>query len=119
MATPKVGAIVIDCNDLDTMVAFWGELLDLEVAARYPEFVFMGKVNGDGPSLAFQLVPEEKSVKNRAHLDLAGEDREAIVARVIELGGTRLADHEIEGFYWTTCADTQGNEFDVADADEG
>jgi catechol 2,3-dioxygenase-like lactoylglutathione lyase family enzyme len=117
MDTPKVGSVVIDCNDIDEMVAFWGSLLDLEVAARYPGFIFMGKVNGNGPNLAFQLVPEEKTVKNRVHLDLAGEDREAIVTRVEELGGTRLADHEIEGFHWTTCADTQGNEFDVADAE--
>jgi catechol 2,3-dioxygenase-like lactoylglutathione lyase family enzyme len=116
-ATPRVSSIVIDCNDLDAMVAFWGALLDLEVAARYPEFVFMSKMNGDGPNLAFQLVPEEKTVKNRAHLDLAGADREAIVAKVVELGGAKLADHEIEGFHWTTCADSQGNEVDVADAE--
>lgn len=117
MATPKVTSIVVDCNDLDAMVDFWGKLLDLEVAARYPQFVFMSRMNGDGPSLAFQLVPEEKTVKNRAHLDLAGADREAIVAKVVELGGAKLADHEIGGFHWTTCADLQGNEFDVADAE--
>jgi len=115
--TPRVSSIVMDCNDLDAMVAFWGKLLDLEVAARYPEFVFMSRVSGDGPSLAFQVVPEPKTVKNRVHIDLATENREALVARVVELGGSSVADHQIEGFHWTTCADPQGNEFDVADAE--
>jgi predicted enzyme related to lactoylglutathione lyase len=77
----------------------------------------MSRVSSDGPSLAFQVVPEAKTVKNRVHIDLAAEDREAVVARVIELGGTKVHDHEIDGFHWTTCADSQGNEFDVADAE--
>jgi len=116
-ATPRVSSIMIDCNDLDEMVAFWGELLDLEERARYPSFVFMSTVSTDGPSLAFQLVPEPKKVKNRVHIDLAADDREKVVAKVIELGGKRVHDHEIEGFHWTICTDPQGNEFDVADAE--
>ena len=116
--TPRVSAIMIDCNDMEAMVDFWGALLDLEVASRYPEFVFMTKVYGDGHNLGFQIVPEEKTIKNRVHLDLASPDREAVVERVIELGGTRLADHGDDAFKWTTCSDSQGNEFDVADAEE-
>lgn len=115
--TPRVSSIVMDCSDADEMVAFWGALLDLEVAARYPQFVFMSRVSNDGPSLAFQVVPEAKTVKNRVHIDLAAEDRVAVIARVIELGGTKVHDHEIDGFHWTTCTDSQGNEFDVADAE--
>ena len=115
MDRPRVTSIMMDCTDLEAMVVFWGDLLELEEAARYPDYVFMGKVNGNGPNLGFQLVPEEKTVKNRVHLDLASEDREAAVARVIELGGKRLADHELEGFHWTTCADSEGNEFDISD----
>ena len=115
--TPRVSSIMMDCADMEAMVEFWGALLDLEVAARYPDFVFMSKVNGDGPNLGFQAVPEAKTGKNRVHLDLGSANREAVVERIIELGGKRLADHEIEGFHWTTCADTEGNEFDVADAD--
>ena len=110
-AAPRVSSIMIDCNDLNEMVAFCGELLDLE-----PSFVFMSAVSTDGPNLAFQLVPEPKTVKNRVHIDLAADDRENVAARVIELGGKRVHDHEIEGFHWTICADLQGNEFDVADA---
>ena len=114
-ATPKVSAIMMDCTDMDEMVTFWGSLLDLEVGATYPEFVFMSPVAEGGPSLGFQLVPEEKTVKNRVHVDLAAENREAVVAKIIELGGMRIHDHGDEAFKWTTCADPQGNEFDVAD----
>lgn len=115
--TPRVTSVMVDCADPEAMIAFWGALLDLEVAARYPDYVFMSRVNGDGPNLGFQVVPEPKTCKNRVHLDLASPDRESVVERIVELGGKRLADHSIEEFHWTTCADVEGNEFDVADAE--
>ena len=112
----KVGTVMIDCNDLDIMVEFWGNVLDLEAKARYPSYVWMSRLSGDGPALAFQLVPEPKTIKNRLHLDLTADDREGFVARVESLGGARIADHEVQGFQWTIMADPEGNEFCVTDA---
>ncbi len=102
---------MLDCSDPDRMIEFWGRLLGIEVTARYPSFVWMGRLSEAGPSLAFQVVPEQKTVKNRMHLDLTVDDRERVAADVEELGGSRLADHEIEGFHWTVMADPEGNEF--------
>jgi predicted enzyme related to lactoylglutathione lyase len=104
---------MLDCRDLDTMAAFWGRVLGLEVEARYPGYVWMSRMSEGGPALAFQVVPEPKTVKNRMHLDIAVPDRDAAVALVEELGGTRLADHEMQGFHWTVLADPEGNEFCV------
>lgn len=72
-----------------------------------------------GPRLLFQRVPEPKSVKDRIHLDLhfaPGDDavREAEVARLIELGATKLWDGEQGPQRWVTMADPEGNEFCVA-----
>lgn len=111
--TGRVGTVMLDCLDLDTMVGFWGRLLGLEEKARYPDYVWMGRLSEGGPALAFQRVPEAKTVKNRMHLDVAVPDVGAAVALVEELGGTRLADHEIGGFRWTVLADPEGNEFCV------
>src|SRR5699024_9200397 len=60
--------------------------------------------DGTGPRLFFQQVPEEKTAKNRVHLDVrtASELRdgermtalEAECSRLVALGATRLARHE-------------------------
>jgi predicted enzyme related to lactoylglutathione lyase len=109
----RVGSVVLDCHDSELMVSFWGRLLGLEEKGRSPGFVWMGRLSDGGPSLSFQQVPEEKVVKNRMHLDLDVEDREDFVANAESLGGSRLADHQMEGFHWTVMADPEGNEFCV------
>lgn len=112
--TPVVFSVMLDCNDLDKTATFWTTLLDLEVKERYPAFVFLSHMSGQGPGLALQRVPEQKVMKNRMHLDLVAHDPKAVIARVIELGGSRVADHEMDGFHWTIMADPEGNEFCVA-----
>ena len=59
-------------------------------------------------------VPEPKTAKNRMHLDLTAPDPEAEVARLVELGATRVADMEEWGDQWTVLQDPEGNEFCVA-----
>jgi hypothetical protein len=69
----------------------------------------------DRPRILFQLVPEEKTVKNRLHLDVrVGPDRrEAEIARLLGLGATELWRGSQGPYEWTTLADPQGNEFCV------
>jgi hypothetical protein len=64
----------------------------------------------------FQRVPEEKTVKNRLHLDVrvGPERREDEVARLISLGATELWRGAQGPMSWVTLADPQGNEFCVA-----
>jgi hypothetical protein len=68
------------------------------------------------PRVLFQRVPEEKTVKNRLHLDVhVGPDRrEAEVARLLGLGATELWRGAQGPMAWVTMADPQGNEFCVA-----
>jgi hypothetical protein len=80
---------------------------------------------GDGPRLFFQRVPEEKTSKNRVHLDLRVADREsdaetqrydinAEVDRLVSLGATKIEDFDQPGFgIWTVMHDPEGNEFCV------
>ncbi len=48
------------------------------------------------------------------HVDLAADDREKEIARLIELGATRGPDHEEYGHSWTVMADPEGNAFCIA-----
>jgi hypothetical protein len=68
------------------------------------------------PRVLFQQVPEGKTVKNRAHLDLrvGAERREAEVARLVAAGATELHRASQGPHEWATLADPEGNEFCVA-----
>jgi Glyoxalase-like domain len=59
-------------------------------------------------------VPEDKTTKNRVHIDWHAPDREAEVERPVALGASRLWD---ENFEWTTLADVEGNGFCVVQAE--
>jgi predicted enzyme related to lactoylglutathione lyase len=106
-----VFAVMLDCNDLDGQAAFWREILGIEERMRFPDYIFLGRMGDQGPRLALQRVPEAKSAKNRMHLDLADADPEALISRVLALGGSRLQSHQMGDTRWTVMADPEGNEF--------
>jgi hypothetical protein len=69
---------------------------------------------GRGRRLLFQDVPEEKTVKNRLHLDLHGEPGglEALVERLENLGATRVTEvNQGPAGHWWVMQDPEGNEF--------
>jgi hypothetical protein len=70
---------------------------------------------GRGGRILFQVVPEPKTVKNRVHLDLhvGAEQRDEVVRRLVEAGGSVLGKCAEFGSSWTVVADPEGNEFCV------
>lgn len=70
---------------------------------------------GLGRRLLFQRVPEQKTGKNRLHLDLhPGPDlRTPEVERLTELGARVLREVQEMGGEWVVMADPEGNEFCV------
>ena len=64
--------------------------------------------------MMFIKVPEEKSAKNRVHLDLAVADRAGEVTRLVGLGATHSYDKDEWGITWSTLTDPEGNEFCVS-----
>jgi hypothetical protein len=64
------------------------------------------------PGLLFVRVPEEKTTKNRLHLDLRPDDRDTEVQRLLALGATR-AEMEQGEQSWVVLTDPEGNEFCV------
>lgn len=107
----RVWYLTIDCRDPERLAAFWSELLGVEVRGTMENFVFLARPSEEAVALAFQKVPEDKTVKNRAHPDIHVEDLEAATAWVLEHGGERLADHDIDGFVWRVMRDPEANEF--------
>ncbi|WP_030274001.1 VOC family protein [Streptomyces sp. NRRL B-24484] len=63
--------------------------------------------------LVFVPVPELRTGRNRLHLDLVPDDREAEVARLLALGATPAGVGQPAGAGRTVLADPEGNEFCV------
>lgn len=118
--TSTIRAVTVDCDNAQTLAAFWAGVLgvapDPDEQGTGPFFQSIGRAasNTSGPVMMFIKVPESKSVKNRMHLDLSTDDREAEVARLVELGATVVHQKDEWGISWTTLADPEGNEFCVA-----
>jgi Glyoxalase-like domain len=64
-------------------------------------------------------VSDDKSVKNRVHLDLnpggevGPEEREAEIERILALGARRVDVGQTGDASWSVLADPEGNEFCV------
>lgn len=66
------------------------------------------------PELLFVTVPDDKTVKNRVHLDLVPltATRDEEVERVLGAGATLVDDQRVpDGRGWVVLADPEGNEF--------
>ena len=120
----KIAAVAVDCHDALAVARFWSAALDWPIDPKSTsDFAAIGMAEhrdtkgwrlGDDPTWLFAKVPEPKTAKNRMHVDLAAPDRETEVARLVELGATRVADMNEWGYEWTVLQDPEGNEFCVA-----
>jgi len=115
----RLNNVTFDCDDPEAVARFWSAALDRPLDPDpTPFFVSIGEAGADdgaaGPSFFFSKVPEAKTVKNRVHVDLASDDREAEVDRLVGLGARRVADKDEYGHAWTVMADPEGNEFCVS-----
>ena len=107
--------VVMDCADHTVVVPFWQAALGWTVHRINDQFVGLRAPAEEsvGFDILFQKVPEPKVGKNRAHIDFDAADMEAEVARLVALGGRKLAEHDLGDFRWTIVADPEGNELCV------
>ena len=116
--------VTIDCADPDRIADFWQSALGFakRVGNGRP---YITLSEGGGGSrmlnhLTIQRVPEAKTAKLRAHLDLFTGDMDSEVGRLVALGATVLTPASTEtdpdghlGFRATVMADPEGAEFCV------
>ena len=105
-----VTMVTIDCENPRELAEFWTAALGTEIAVDWEQFLVL---KGE-PAIAFQKVDDPTPGKNRIHLDLQSPDPTAEVARLVGVGATRIADHEMPGLSWVTLADPDGNQFCVS-----
>jgi predicted enzyme related to lactoylglutathione lyase len=107
--------VTFDCADATALATFWAAVLGQDVDAGGNESFATVNKAGDGPTLMFVQVPEERAGKNRLHLDLATADWSAEIDRLVALGAKRLDEYDEYGAHWVTLADPEGNVFDLAE----
>ena len=107
--------IGIDSVMPEILAPFWADALGYEVGDVDRAGTYLDLVPPDPgwPVVYLQRVPEPKAVKNRLHLDLLTAEAEETIARLTELGATRIgtAMSGSEGGWWQVMADPEGNEF--------
>lgn len=102
--------VVVDATDPARLARWWSEVLGFRIAYEAPDEV--GIEGSGGPALVFVAVPDQKSAKNRLHIDLNPDDQAAEVERLVNMGA-RHVDVGQGQVSWTVLADPEGNEFCV------
>jgi hypothetical protein len=114
----RLWTIDVDARDPHTLGHWWADALDWKIFFEDDDEVVITTSDERFPGIIFLPVPEGKAVKNRLHLDLVPDDRDAEVERLIGMGATRV-DIGQGDVAWVVLADPEGNEFCVLRAREG
>jgi predicted enzyme related to lactoylglutathione lyase len=105
--------ITVDCHDLEAMAEFWATTTGFQRTSTDDRYAVLVHPTATYPRLLMQKVSEPKTAKNRVHLDLGAEDRQAEVKRLVALGAREAETITEYDVTWTVMADPEENEFCV------
>ena len=117
--TVRLWTIDVDAADPASLGRWWAETLSWKIFYEDDDEVVVTAVDERFPGLVFLRVPEAKQGKNRLHLDVVPDDRDAEVERLLARGATRVDIGQTGEETWVVLADPEGNEFCVLSAREG
>ena len=114
----RIQCLCMDTHDPARIADFWEAALGWRRTHAEPDEVALEPPAGspeDGvvPDLLFLRVPEDKTVKNRLHLDLRPDDQAVEVERLEKLGARKVSVGQGADVSWVVLADPDGNEFCV------
>ncbi len=111
---PRIASIMINAVDAGRLSEFWSVLLELPVAARHEDFIWLEASAPGTPQLAFQQVAVPTEGRRRLHLDLHHPEPAVLRRRAECLGARFVEGHDIGDFHWDVTQDPEGNEFCIA-----
>jgi predicted enzyme related to lactoylglutathione lyase len=103
--------IVVDSRDPARLARWWAEVLGFRVTVEKPDLVAIAGADDSHPAITFVPVSDEKTGKNRLHLDLAPDDQSAEIERLLDMGARHAEIGQPPGTGWMVLADPEGNEF--------
>jgi predicted enzyme related to lactoylglutathione lyase len=107
---------VIDCDDLDQAVTFWGAALDAaeeQIPEPSRQVYRRLRLPDSDIRILLQHTDDTKTGKERMHLDLETDDVEAEVQRLEALGASRWDHQQKRGYDFWVMRDPWDNEFCV------
>ncbi len=105
--------LVVDAHDPVALGRWWCDALGWVVVGQDADDEIEIRPAPDRlPGLLFGRTTEVKTAKNRLHLDLRPDDRDAEVERLVAMGATKV-DIGQGDETWVVLADPEGNEFCV------
>ena len=110
----RVCHFVIDVDDLDQAVTFWGAALDAteEPIGPASRHVYRQlRLPDSNIRILLQHTSDPKAGKERMHLDLETDDVDAEVRRLEQLGATRYDHQQLRDFDFWVMRDPWHNEF--------
>ncbi len=110
--------VVVDAIDPARLARWWAEVLGYQLLSEDGTEAVIGPAPDAYPQLLFNLVSEQKDGKNRLHVDLRPDDREAEVERLVDMGARHVDIGQGDDVSWVVLADPEGNEFCVLVAEE-
>ena len=106
----RLGSVVINCADIETMTQFWTSALDLQAGPLSPEGDF--RVLGGGvTAISLQVAQTPVSGRDQMHLDLFTHEQASEVHRVLGLGATYERHNEDPEDDYVVLRDPEGNFF--------
>ena len=107
--------IVIDAHDLPRLARFWTQALGWKILSERDREIVIGTDESAPVGMCFMPVTDQKTVKNRMHLDLtsSAQDRDQEIKRLLALGARRVDIGQTGTESWTVLADPEGHEFCV------
>jgi len=112
-----IGSTVVNVTDVKKGIAFWTQALGYRVRSGDETFVVLTDPNRRWSNLSLQLTDKPKRGLNRLHLDLSTNQQQAEVARLEQLGATRIPWEYPPNADFIVMADPDGNEFCVIQTD--
>lgn len=113
----RVDTITFDCHDPQELARFWCSALGYRVAEVHEGWgIEIADPSARGLPVLFLIVPEDKVVKNRMHLDLRPPHSMQAEADRLVSQGARVQRRDDDN--WIVMQDPEGNEFCVLQGPE-
>jgi hypothetical protein len=109
----RIAAIAIDAVQPRVVADFWCSVLGWRVVDEDEGVITIAAADGSWPTIDVVPVPEEKTVKNRLHLDLRADGMTTgdELERLLDLGARRADVGQGADATWVVLSDPEGNEF--------
>lgn len=109
----RIAVIAIDARHPRVVADFWCDVLGWEVVDEDDSSVSIAPRDRSWPTIDVIRVPENKTVKNRLHLDLRADGAGVAgeLERLLALGARRTDVGQGPDATWIVLSDPEGNEF--------